>query len=564
MSDAGNYSEHRQDRTSPTLLRNDVDERNDERSQSHPNRPNIVPTGDSTDVSRSFTSDRTGQALPPVRSTLSNKTLPTPPSLPARPSAALRLDPAAPRVPTSSSAGGRRPVNFRPRSRSRTPERYRDRSYLPPSSHRYAGRRTPSPPPLSSSTNSNRRATEPRDRDRESRLRELDQELDRYRQGDGKSSPQPRSDQRYGNSNSNSRVEQEDGASHRRGRDRDPHSAKYPQSSHRESPSARSRSPGPRIYRAYSPSPVKRRRLPSPYTGRSGTEREEYTYQDRRARSPLTPPLPSISSDFKKNDGNTTASLSLHERIFGTNSNKEDKVSFVKQEPVQQEQPSAKRVKEEERESVEVDRYYRDRQTEPTLSSPPTKRRKVELEEGRARQPVESRPLIPTGPRATRPTASIPTGPRSSIVQPPRNNYNNTRFGNNAFFGQPSAYGRNGAPGLDTDDMSGRGRGGPGGKNGAGGGKKSRNTSRGSAGGRAAKGLGMTRQQELLPQLSGPMRTRDQIMQEFGMGGKLDVKKAWVENPKSPVANWFGAGKGNGSVPYEMEKGMLDGKQIYR
>ena len=74
----------------------------------------------------------------------------------------------------------------------------------------------------------------------------------------------------------------------------------------------------------------------------------------------------------------------------------------------------------------------------------------------------------------------------------------------------------------------------------------------------------MTRQQELLPALSGPMRTREQIMQEFGQGGRLDVKQAWVENPKSPVANWFGAGKGDGSVPYEMEKGLLDGKVIYR
>jgi hypothetical protein len=110
--------------------------------------------------------------------------------------------------------------------------------------------------------------------------------------------------------------------------------------------------------------------------------------------------------------------------------------------------------------------------------------------------------------------------------------------------------------------MSGRGRGA---KNGAGGGKKSRNSSRGSSsGGRPAKGLGMTKQKELLPLLSGPKRTRAQITEEFGQGGRLDVKQAWVDNPKSPVANWFGAGKGNGSVPYEMEKGMLGTEVIYR
>lgn len=74
----------------------------------------------------------------------------------------------------------------------------------------------------------------------------------------------------------------------------------------------------------------------------------------------------------------------------------------------------------------------------------------------------------------------------------------------------------------------------------------------------------MTRQQELLPALSGPMRTREQILDEFGRGGKLDVKRAWAENPKSPVANWFGAGKGDATVPYEMEKGLVDGKVVYR
>jgi len=74
----------------------------------------------------------------------------------------------------------------------------------------------------------------------------------------------------------------------------------------------------------------------------------------------------------------------------------------------------------------------------------------------------------------------------------------------------------------------------------------------------------MTKQKELLPLLSGPKRTRAQITEEFGQGGRLDVKQAWVDNPKSPVANWFGAGKGNGSVPYEMEKGMLGTEVIYR
>jgi hypothetical protein len=67
-----------------------------------------------------------------------------------------------------------------------------------------------------------------------------------------------------------------------------------------------------------------------------------------------------------------------------------------------------------------------------------------------------------------------------------------------------------------------------------------------------------------LPLLDGPMRTRDQIAREFGQDGRLDVKKAWVENPKSPVANWFGAGKGDVAVPYEVERGVLDRKEVYR
>jgi hypothetical protein len=75
----------------------------------------------------------------------------------------------------------------------------------------------------------------------------------------------------------------------------------------------------------------------------------------------------------------------------------------------------------------------------------------------------------------------------------------------------------------------------------------------------------MTRQQELLPQFDGPMRTKEQIVQEFaGAGRRMDIKQAWLDNPKSPVANWFGAGKGDGGVPYEVERGMLNNKPIYR
>ena len=525
MSGVGNHSEYRQDRTSP--------ERN----------------GHTSDSQRTEqTQQQQRQVFPPVKSTLSNKALPAPPSLPARPSASLRLDPAAPRAPVASTSASRRPANFRPRSRSRSrsrsPDRHRERSYSPSLSRRYAGRRSPSSPPAPLD-----RRVPIESRDKESRLRELDQELERYRRGEGPSSSSlPRQDSRYGSTNPRGDQAHED--RYRRGREI--RNERHTESNRGPSLPPRSRSPGPRIYRPRSPSPIRRRRSPSPRS-----------YQDRRDRSPLTPPF--TPSDPKSNGGKT-AGLSLHERIFGTASKRvTEEKSLAREDQEYRDVPS--RIRPQERDRTEVDRHYRER-SEPALHSPPPKRRKVETEyPSRTNQPVESKPVVPTGPRATRPFTSIPTGPRSSFVQPPRTHYHSdSRFGSTAVVGQASAYARNGSITHAIDDMSGRGRGGLGGKNGSGGGGrgKSRSASRGRAAGRAVKDLGMTRQQELLPALSGPMRTREQIMQEFGQGGRLDVKQAWVENPKSPVANWFGAGKGDGSVPYEMEKGLLDGKVIYR
>ena len=566
MSDAGNHtSEHRLDRSSSSLT-----------SPPEANTTTITTNGD--------TRQRNSQ-LPLVRSTLSNKTLPPPPSLPARPSASLRLDPSAsrnplPALPSSSSTsitsatpalvrrtGG---SSFRPRSRSRSIERYREsnRPYPPASSanRRYpvGNRRSPSPPPLARSSSLRR---DPEARNRESRLRELDRDLDRYRQGEvsettlRSTSPLPRSS--YPQGQIQNRYEQlqgrgRQGVSERINGGGDQRSKSRSRSRSRRSP------PASRSYRSIagrSPSPIKRsRRSPSP---------QEYASRSTRAGRERSPDISRPRSPLPLSRSTNTSGLSLHERIFGAvkveevekDQNKVETASGFNQD---RERFTGKRTtyeKERDEEDKRDVTSHIARNTRRSLS-PPVKRRRIDSPEESARdlKPIiqPSQPIIPTGPRASR--TNIPTGPRSSIVNATRT-ANNPRSGHFANESHPYPPTYNLGKDRIDDDMSGRGRGGKSGRG------KGRSTSRGKGGAAraVADGLAMTRQQELLPQFDGPMRTKEQIVQEFeGAARRRDIKQAWLDNPKSPVANWFGAGKGNGGVPYETERGMLNNKPIFR
>lgn len=71
-------------------------------------------------------------------------------------------------------------------------------------------------------------------------------------------------------------------------------------------------------------------------------------------------------------------------------------------------------------------------------------------------------------------------------------------------------------------------------------------------------------------ELSAPLRTKEQILAEYGRNGMNVLKPAWAENPKAPLANYLANGTGgatglgkNGSM-YEIEKGSFEGRKYNR
>ncbi|KAL1405978.1 hypothetical protein Q8F55_007661 [Vanrija albida] len=68
--------------------------------------------------------------------------------------------------------------------------------------------------------------------------------------------------------------------------------------------------------------------------------------------------------------------------------------------------------------------------------------------------------------------------------------------------------------------------------------------------------------------LSGPLRNRDQILQEFGQN--VQLKQQWEENPKAPLANYLGGGTGGaqnlggGGSGFQTEEGVVDGVKVFR
>lgn len=68
--------------------------------------------------------------------------------------------------------------------------------------------------------------------------------------------------------------------------------------------------------------------------------------------------------------------------------------------------------------------------------------------------------------------------------------------------------------------------------------------------------------------LPGPLRNRDQILQEFGQN--IQLKPQWEENPKAPLANYLGGGTGGaqnlggGGSGFQTEEGVVDGVKVFR
>lgn len=106
----------------------------------------------------------------------------------------------------------------------------------------------------------------------------------------------------------------------------------------------------------------------------------------------------------------------------------------------------------------------------------------------------------------------------------------------------------------EDSEMPYRGRGSNGPSRGGGGGGGGRHGGRGhSAGGNVNgyPGRGIL--------LDGPIRDRQYILDEYSLGGRVALKPAHAENPKSPLANFMGTASG-----YESEYGKLNGANYHR
>ncbi|KAK8866102.1 hypothetical protein IAR55_001253 [Kwoniella newhampshirensis] len=160
----------------------------------------------------------------------------------------------------------------------------------------------------------------------------------------------------------------------------------------------------------------------------------------------------------------------------------------------------------------------------------------------RVSQPVpsDSASSIPTGPRATR----IPTGPRalqtSLTQQQPQITSLQTEQSPAA---SDTRLSRSPSP---TSDMPGPSRYRSNGHT-----TPRRN---GGSGGNAASAK----------QLAPPLHDQGQIMSQFGNG--ITLKPQWAENPKAPLANFLGGGRGGADMgsEYQTDEGIVAGKKVFR
>ncbi|WWD17693.1 hypothetical protein CI109_102134 [Kwoniella shandongensis] len=288
----------------------------------------------------------------------------------------------------------------------------------------------------------------------------------------------------------------------------------------RRSNHSRSRTPPRRRYRSPSPqrrrSPSLRHRSPSPRRRSPSPRRRSISYARspspvRRGRSVSRSRSPvfrkGYSQDRETGVKRTQDSLtSLKDRLGG----------FVQSLREDQTEPSTASKR-------------------PLSPSAPPSQQPIKLAKAIPIGPRQSQPvlssIIPTGPRAAR----IPTGPRAlqtSVQQPqpqPRPSASDAHTSRSpspsADMAGPSRYRSNG----HTTPR----------KNGGGGGKS-----------------------PALKQLAPPLRDQAQIMAQFGHG--VTLKPQWSDNPKAPLANFLGGGKGGADTEYKMEEGVVGDKKVFR
>ncbi|WVQ82755.1 hypothetical protein IAT38_004887 [Cryptococcus sp. DSM 104549] len=158
---------------------------------------------------------------------------------------------------------------------------------------------------------------------------------------------------------------------------------------------------------------------------------------------------------------------------------------------------------------------------------------------------------IPTGPRGT----TIPTGPRALASQPQSTPQTQTGSNPQNHYTQPVSQFRGSRPLTpDSSEMPGPSR-----YRGHGSSRRNAHSSAasGRSGGSGASAAGGK-------PLSPPLNDAAQIQDQYGNGVKL--KSQWAENPKAPLANFLGGGKGGADLNslWKVEEGVVAGKKIFR